>query len=441
MEKHQKKSHGQRDRGVRQDAHPLKKKTRGSHKQDVRSLWEMLYLSACALHQVKPDSVQVGQMDLNKVYYASKRHGMASIACMVLEDAGALGGMDPSLSKSWKEEKEKAIRKNMLLDAERVQILGEMEKMGIWYVPLKGILLQSFYPKYGMRQMSDNDILYGVDGQKKLIAMMKKRGYKVESNPGAAHDVFTKPPIYNYEMHKSLFSKADGMEGYRYYQKIEKKLVKDGQTSYGYHFTDEDFYIYQTAHTHKHYVHSGTGLRSLMDAYVYIQKKGEGLDWDYIEGELAKLGIVEFEKQSRELALKIFGETHLPGDVQLTEKAREMFAFFAGSGTYGNIQNWVEHSLQGLPSQGNAFGRASKRQYLRRRLFPDLEWFQECYPFFARHKALIPFFVLYRIARGVFFRRKQIQSEIQALRNAGKKKENSLQHKDNQSIMGKNKET
>ena len=57
--------------------------------------------------------------------------------------------------------------------------------MGIWYAPLKGILLQALYPKYGMRQMSDNDILYGVEGQKKLIAMMKKRGYKTESNPGA----------------------------------------------------------------------------------------------------------------------------------------------------------------------------------------------------------------------------------------------------------------
>lgn len=421
MEKHQKESRRQSNRSLMQDTHSSGKKRRESPKQGSRPLWEMLYLSACALHQVKPDFSQVSQMDLKNVYYASRRHGMVSIVCMALEDAGAFGQMDPSLAKNWKEEKEKAIRKNVLLDAERGQILGEMEKMGIWYVPLKGILLQSLYPKYGMRQMSDNDILYGVDGQKQLIAMMKKRGYKVDTNPGAAHDIFTKPPIYNYEMHKILFSKADGMEGYRYYQAIEKKLVKDTQTKYGYHFTDEDFYIYQTAHTHKHYVHSGTGLRSLMDAYVYIRKKGESLDWDYTKGELAKLGIAEFEQQSRELAQKIFGEPHLPGTVQLTAGEREMFAFFSNSGTYGNMQNWVDHSLQGMQPQGDAFGRASKRQYLRKRLFPDLEWFQECYPFFARHKILIPFFILCRMARGAVFRRKQIVSEIQALRNAGKK--------------------
>lgn len=35
-----------------------------------------------------------------------------------------------------------------------------MEQRGIWYLPLKGIILKEFYPSVGMRQMSDNDILF-----------------------------------------------------------------------------------------------------------------------------------------------------------------------------------------------------------------------------------------------------------------------------------------
>ena len=70
--------------------------------------------------------------------------------------------------------------------------------------------------------------------------------------------------------------------------------------------------------------------------------------------------------------------------------------------------------------QGEAFGRESKRAYLFRRLFPDMEWFRDCYPFFAKHKILIPFFILYRMARGAIFRRKEIKGELQAVRKAGK---------------------
>ncbi len=381
----------------------------------------MLYLAACALHQAVPDGAQAAGMDLERVYQASRFHGMASITCMGAERTEAFAHAAPALVKSWKEAKEKAIRKNMLLDAERGQVLKEMEDMGIWYAPLKGILLQDMYPKYGMRQMSDNDILYDARGQKKLMAMMKKRGYKVESYPGAAHDTFTKPPVYNYEMHKTLFSRSDGTGGYPYYQEIGKKLVPDGPGLYSRHFSDEDFYLYQTAHAYKHYVNGGIGLRSLMDVYVYLQKKGSSLDWDYLGKELAKLGMAGFEKKSRALAQKLFTEPKLPADIRLTAKEEEMFQFLAGSGTYGTIQNRVEKTLQDMGQMDGSSAKSRKRKYLLRRLFPDMEWFQDSYPFLAKHRVFIPFFLLYRMARGVIFSRKKIQSEYHAVREAGKK--------------------
>ncbi len=384
-----------------------------------KSVWDMLYLAACALHQTVPDADWAAQVDWKRAYRSSKYHGMASIACMGAEQAEAFAQADDALLKSWRETKEKAIRKNLLLDAERGQIFQELERMGIWYAPLKGILLQDFYPKYGMRQMSDNDILYDVSGQKELIAMMKKRGYKVESYPGSAHDVFKKPPVYSYEMHKSLFSKADGTQGYAYYQGIGEKLIKDGQGGYARRFSDEDFYIYQTAHAYKHYVHGGTGLRSLMDAYVYVRKKGGSMDWAYLGKELGKLEMAGFEEESRALAQKIFEKPMLPGTVRLTAKEQKLFVFLAGSGTYGTIENHVEKTLQKMEKEDGGSERGRKQKYLLRRLFPDMEWFRDSYPFLAKHRVLIPFFILYRMARGAIFRRKQIQSEFQAVKKAG----------------------
>ena len=68
-------------------------------------------------------------------------------------------------------------------------------------------------------------------------------------------------------------------------------------------------------------VNSGTGLRSLLDTFVYISRKGEILDWAYITGEAEKLGIAEFEVKNRNLAL------HLFGGEELAEADREMLDY------------------------------------------------------------------------------------------------------------------
>lgn len=390
-------------------------------KISYQSLWDMLYLSVCALHQAKPVPARVSKMALDKIYRLSRFHGMASIVCMALEDADAFAQAGkPGLEQAWKEEKAKAVRKNMLLDAERAQIFAGMEQMGIWYVPLKGIILQELYPKYGMRQMSDNDILYDVSQQKDLIRYMKERGYSVYTNVGVHDDVFKKPPVYNFEMHKVLFSKGECPIYFEHYKTIKDKLRKDGQGQYGYSFSDEDFYVYLTAHTQKHYMFSGVGLRFLMDAYVFLTAKEKNLDWDYIAAELQALGILAFEKQARELAMKLFSEHALESVPSLTEEEQEMFLYFAESGTYGTMKKRVQNRLQELQPEGAGFTRASRWKYLKKRLFPEMEWFQNCYPFLARHKILIPFFLAGRMVRGILFRRDIIKDEFKAVKKAEK---------------------
>lgn len=42
------------------------------------------------------------------------------------------------------------------------------EKAGIWYLPLKGVILKEMYPVYGIRQMADNDILFDFTYRKEV---------------------------------------------------------------------------------------------------------------------------------------------------------------------------------------------------------------------------------------------------------------------------------
>ena len=298
-------------------------------------------------------------------------------------------------------------------------LVKEMEQAGIWYMPLKGSVLQAVYPRYGMRQMSDNDILYDAAGQKKLACLMQKRGYETEMCGKSNHDVFMKPPVYNYEMHTSLFGKFSGSAFYGYYSGIKEKLLRDKPDGYGYHFTDEDFYIYMTAHTYKHYNQSGVGLRSLADAYVYLNAKGQDMDLAYIARETKKLGMAEFDSQLRALAEKLFCNPS-PGGVSLSAQEEATLSFFVGSGAYGTTKFYVQNRMRELQPEGEDSIWKGRLRFIWRRLFPTMEWYENYEPFVAKHKILIPFFLVYRLFRRLFGR--GVKGEIDAMRKYGKKK-------------------
>ena len=73
------------------------------------------------------------------------------------------------------------------------------------------------------------------------------------------------PPVLNFELHTTLFGSDHDETLYRYYADTKRLLRKDEDNNYGFHFSNEDFYVYMTAHEWKHYNGGGTGIRSLLD--------------------------------------------------------------------------------------------------------------------------------------------------------------------------------
>lgn len=376
---------------------------------------KMIMLISCALHGVEPKKEQIKELDLTKLYNMAKAHSLTAIVAMALESADAFSSGDQEIAKPWKDAKNKAIRKNMLLDAERKQIFGEMESAGIWYMPLKGAVLKDMYPKYGMRQMADNDILYDVSRQEDLKEIFLKRGYFVENEGGGVHDVYMKEPVYNFEMHRALFDKDLNESWVAYYDDIKQRLCLDQDKKFGYHFTDEDFYIYIMAHAYKHYSNSGTGLRTLVDIFVFHQKKQGLLNTDYINTELKKLGIAEFEKQSRLLADKLFSDTAGFSIQKLTQEQQQMFSYYCDAGTYGTFSNLIGNKLKSIQTDGDSITLMTKLKYCCSRLFPGRKWYKTNYPFFYKHPYFLPFLWIYRLVRVILFRSKAIRYEIKVL--------------------------
>ncbi len=385
-------------------------------------LFDMLYLMACALREETPEPGRIARMDLAAVYRLSRRHSIGALIYMALEGNDAFLSADGELIRKWREIKERAIRRNMLFDAERAQILAGLEQAGIWYAPLKGIVLQEMYPQYGMREMSDNDILYDVTYQKELFAFMQARGYayQADSSEHWHHDVFQKPPVYNFEMHKTLFGADEDPSWISYCHMLSDRLTLDGKSQYGRRMTDEDFYIHMTAHTYRHYMSSGIGLRVLADTYIYLRHKKDSLDWAYVDRMLHEMGIAAFEKQCKSLTAKLFMRRE-DGTPALTREESDMLSFFAGSGVHGTRDNLVAGKLRKwLPDEGEVTAK-KKLYYLWRRICPDRTWFLAYEPFYARHRLLLPFFIVKRISRKLLRSPRQVRAELAALRRMDKK--------------------
>ena len=367
--------------------------------QKVRQ--DLIYLVACAVKEEKPDPEVVKAMDLSAVFSLAKSHSLSGAAAFAVEAAGFRSGTTTKLLSD-------VVHRNTRFSIEKEAVTQKLKEAGIWYVLLKGAVIKDYYPRPEMREMSDHDILFDASRAEDVKTIMESLGYKVEYFNVGAHDVYFKAPVLNFEMHRMLFSKMDDMQQLvEYFEKAADRLLGDGVEK---HFSPEDFYIYVVAHEFKHFRNFGTGLRSVLDIFVYLSKVK--MDEVYVNEVLEKLGLAEFEKKNRALAM------HLFGDGKLTEEDEEMLKYVFSSGTYGTITNHVSNTLQRT--------NMSKTRYALSRLFtpirksnPSYNAYAKMYPLFYKHKLLFPFLPFYRAIRAM--RDGRLQKEVKALKKAKRK--------------------
>ena len=360
---------------------------------------DLIYLVSCAVNGVTPDAERVARMDLDAIYKLARRQSLAATVSPALKAAGI---QDRRFAKAL----EHSALKSSTMDMEMDAVFAALTEAGIWHMPLKGIVLQHLYPVYGMRQMSDHDILFDAKRADNVKTIMEGLGFSTRLFENNEQDVYYKEPVCNFEMHRYLFGDAHDERLRAYYTDVEKRLLGDGSEK---HLSPEDFYIYMIAHEYKHYSARGTGLRSVLDTYVFLQKNV--LDMAYVAAEMEKLGIAAFEAQNRSLAQRLFsGET-------LTETDQQMLNYILDSGVYGTLNHRVEN---GIRKNGE-----SKLRYMLNRFFvpvseknPSYSDYAASYPFFYRHKILLPLLPFYRTFRSL--KAGRFRAEAKALKYAKK---------------------
>ena len=295
------------------------------------------------------------------------------------------------------------VKKTTGFDKERKALYQDFNENGIDYLPLKGIILKDYYPDPSAREFADNDILFDDAKSDLMKSLFVKRGYDVVLFKKSNHDVYQKKPFFNFEMHRALFYEMEDNTQYvKYYQNVlEKAPLKEG---YEHYLSNEDFYIYFTAHTYKHFRNSGCGIRTLIDYYLFLKK--HELDFNYINQELTKIDLLDFSNKISSLSIKIFDNE------SLNQEEEEMLLYIASSGTYGSIEHAVK---KGVAKKG-------KFRYLMSRLFPPMSFYKSAYPWAYKCRILIPIAWLHRFFRILFHSPKRAVAEIKIISKQKKDK-------------------
>ena len=372
-------------------------------------------LASLSLAGKKLDQIPYSDKDLEAVYEYVKISGISAITFMALEDA--LDVIDEnSYMFDWKKLRLNSIRRNLLFDQERNAITNFFEQNGIWYLPLKGSVIKEMYPNPEMREMNDNDILIDQNGRDQAKDFMLGSGYAIKPNDKGViddkgnSDEYVKDPFFYFELHKFLIEERYSPKQYDYFLSIKDRLIKDTDKEYGYHMSDEDFYLYMICHAHKHFSRNGMGIRFLMDEYVFLKEKGETLDNDYINEKIREFGLEQFDADLQKISKMAFDLDQEYSESDLSDSEKALYDSCLGAGIFGNIETrWKNEAYE---MSARSTDNITKKEYIKNRLFPDENWYRIYHPFVYKHKVVKPFFTIYRFTVLAFRGRKNVKKEM-----------------------------
>ena len=375
---------------------------------------QFIYLCACA---ASGKAAKLDNADFEQLWQMAQGHNLTALTAKALSATKAFLSAPAEERKRWSNALNNSIKKTMLFDAERKTILSYFEKNGIWYLPLKGAVINGLYPSYGTREFADNDILIDPGRMSDAKEFLLKRGYSFRTDEFAA-DEYSKAPFFNIEIHRALVEQTTTLDKfYEYYKDVKSRLVKEKGNACGYRFTDEDFYIYFIFHAFKHYDGRGTGFRTVADEYVVLHSDYFHFNFRVIEEELRKLGLLAFERQLRQLADTLFTQPEKTAEniSRLSREDSDMLLFILSCGTFGSLENLFAKEFAKSGKE-----HSSKSKYYLKRIFPPISTYKYSNPFVYKHKVVYPFFLAYRLATKPIQHRKYIKKELKTIKKIKK---------------------
>lgn len=349
-------------------------------------------------------------LDWERVYKMANAHSVSGMVCEGILKLSEEEKPEGSIVKKFKEKRSLGILKEATQEDSLREILEAFEKEDIDSIVLKGSVIKAYYPAPYMRLMADIDVLVDKEKLKKIKEIMLDLGYYCKAE-GGNHDIYYREPFMNIEIHRGLLPPNYDFNGY--FESIwDRCTLEEGRNS-TYKMSSEDFLIYMIGHLMKHYAQGGTGIRSIMDLYVFKQHFKEELNWGYVFEELKKIDLEIFYLRLEELSAYWFD------DGEASEGVVEISEFILSSGTYGTVKNSEMSKFILNYKEESSFDK-NKIIYLRQLLFPNKAHMIQIFPWLEKVPILLPLTWGMRGIRGLVLRPKSVAARLKTLKNSEK---------------------
>ena len=289
--------------------------------------------------------------------------------------------------KSWEGRVNLLLAQSIVQLQERDELVQKLTEAGIDLLPLKGCCLKERYPEINDRQMSDLDMLIHPEDAAAAERLLLARGYRID-DAYYHHTSYIKEPYLVLEIHVSLLPAGD--EHSAYFERVWDRVAPSGDVPHLYTLKPEDEYLFYLAHLSKHLSDGGSGLRSILDQWIY-SRCFPHMDEAYLERELKTLGLWELAGKVRALS-RCWFET----GQAIPESLRPMAQAVCDAGTYGSLEVQARQRMEQLRiDHPNPIARLWA--YCVPRFFRPLSVMKRQYPVLCKLPVLLPVFWLVRI--------------------------------------------
>ena len=320
---------------------------------------------------------------MQELYALSKAHDEAHLVACALDRLGLLDGEDP-VAEQFEKQQTLAFFRNRQAERETQRIFSLFEELQIPYIPLKGTVLKQAYPSGWLRTGCDVDILVRQeDLERAAEALTERLSYTCEGTMW--HDVsLHSPDGLHVELHFALIDTVRFPLVSEILSTVWQDAERCAPDRYLFSLSREHFLLYHVAHTAKHFLIGGCGIRPFWDLRIMETRLGYRIE-DH-EALLERAGMLKFARAEHALA-EVFAGVREHDDL-----TRSMEDYVVRAGVYGTMENRTVNQL----------AKSGKLRFTLSRLILPFDQLKKQYPVLEKHRALSPLMQVHRWFRCIF---------------------------------------
>ena len=270
------------------------------------------------------------------------------------------------------------------------QIYTLFDRERIDYLPIKGAVIKTLYPKPEYRLMGDADVLIHPEQYPQIKKLMIEADMKCANETN--YELAWTSSDLTIELHKRLIA-THNKDYHAYYGDGWPSFAEKGEVS-SYYLRVEDHYIYLIVHFAKHYREGSVSAKNICDFWV-CKNAWSNMDKTYVSNQLKKLKLLKFYNNLEDtLDAWFMGKEFTKAAELITQVALE-----------GAIYHYEESerisTVLKLQKENKSF-LASKIIWTIRRLFPSIKIMECSHSILTKLPILLPFFWITRLFK-IFF--------------------------------------